>query len=230
MEHLLDNPVWHALTGPHARVAIGQGLARHYPRDMAPFSAVAEASAPAYRDLERHLPVGVEARLFRPTEEPAPNGWETVSARPILQMVRDAAASAGRDRTLDPRVRPLSTQDVAATLELAAAASPGPFERRTTELGGFVGVFHGTGLVAMAGERFRVPGYVELSAIAVHPDARGRGLARVLIDALCRRATDRGEVPFLHVFPDNPAVALYESLGFRVRARLCVLWRRPSVR
>ena len=30
MDHVLDNPVWHALTGPHAAFAIGNGRARHY--------------------------------------------------------------------------------------------------------------------------------------------------------------------------------------------------------
>ena len=44
MAAALDNPVWHALTGPHAHLALGRGKARHYPRDIAPFSAVAEAT------------------------------------------------------------------------------------------------------------------------------------------------------------------------------------------
>jgi predicted GNAT family acetyltransferase len=79
----------------------------------------------------------------------------------------------------------------------------------------------------MAGERFRLPGYVELSAICVHPEARRRGLGGVLTRTLMRRALARGEAPFLHVFPDNPAAALYARLGFRERATLWVLWRRP---
>ena len=37
--NVLDNPVWHALIGPHQVHAIGCGAARHYPRDVAPFSA-----------------------------------------------------------------------------------------------------------------------------------------------------------------------------------------------
>ena len=45
--NLLDNPIWHTLTGPHGRHALGRGLARHYPRDIAPFSAIAEPSAAA---------------------------------------------------------------------------------------------------------------------------------------------------------------------------------------
>jgi hypothetical protein len=75
MQHTLDNPVWHALIGSHADVAIGHGHARHYPRDIAPFSAVAEATAAAYADLAADLPAGVEARLFRPSDEPTPPGW-----------------------------------------------------------------------------------------------------------------------------------------------------------
>jgi hypothetical protein len=33
----LDNTVWHALPGPHARLAIGRGAARRYLPDIAPF-------------------------------------------------------------------------------------------------------------------------------------------------------------------------------------------------
>jgi len=35
-----------------------------------------------------------------------------------------------------------------------------------------------------------------------------------------------GAVPFLHVYPDNPAGALYAKLGFRERARPWVTRRR----
>jgi predicted GNAT family acetyltransferase len=78
----------------------------------------------------------------------------------------------------------------------------------------------------MGGERLRLPGLVEISAIAVHPAARGAGLGAAVTMHLARQALARGETPFLHVFPDNPAIALYLRLGFRERARLWVLWRR----
>lgn len=44
---------------------------------------------------------------------------------------------------------------------------------------------------------------------------------------LARAAFARGQTPFLHVFLDNPAAALYARLGFQERARLWVLWHRP---
>ena len=141
-------------------------------------------------------------------------------------MVLDpASAVAPRD---DGLVRVLSAQHTNAMLELAEATNPGPFDRRTPELGVFVGVFQDARLVGMAGERFRLPGFVELSAIAVHPMARGKGLATTMIRRLSSLASARGETPFLHVFPNNPAVELYESLGFRTRAELWILWRRPN--
>jgi predicted GNAT family acetyltransferase len=224
---LLDNPVWYALRGAHAEAAIGDGLARQYPRDMTPFSALAEASPAAYTDLGRHLPRGLEARLFRTHAEPVPEGWESLSATPILQMVLDGPVRVERAASDELRIRLLTAQDTAALLDLAAATKPGPFYQRTAELGTYVGIFRGERLVAMAGERFRLPGYVELSAIAVETAARGRGLAAALMIHLCRRAAERGDVPFLHVFPSNPAVALYQRLWFRTRAQLWVLWRRP---
>jgi hypothetical protein len=96
MSHRLDNPVWHAPVGPHAQLAIGRGRARHYPRDVAPFSAIEEPTTAAYADLAADLAPNTEARLFRPGEEPFPEGWLKVDAFPMLQMV--ARRIAG-DRT-----------------------------------------------------------------------------------------------------------------------------------
>jgi predicted GNAT family acetyltransferase len=111
-------------------------------------------------------------------------------------------------------------------LSLADAARPGPFGPRTSSLGVYLGVRRAGKLIAMGGERFRPPGFVELSGICVHPSARGTGLGAAITANLTRMALERGETPFLHVFPDNPAVALYTRLGFVERARLYVLWHR----
>jgi ribosomal protein S18 acetylase RimI-like enzyme len=123
----------------------------------------------------------------------------------------------------------LGLSDAADMLALAEVAKPGPFGPRTGDLGRFVGWRASDGrLLAMAGERFRTPGHVELSAICVHPDTRGRGLGAALTLRLARDALVRGEAPFLHVFPDNPAAGLYARLGFRERATLWILWHRRA--
>jgi ribosomal protein S18 acetylase RimI-like enzyme len=225
----LDNPVWYALTGPHARFAVGQGRARHYPRDMAPFSAIAESTPAAYADLARHIADEIEARLFRPENETPPPGWEAISARPIIQMVLEVSVLP-EPLDAETEIVPLGHADVPEMLALVESTRPGPFGPRTIELGSYVGVRDAqTGsLIAMGGERFSLDHHVELSAIAVHPDARGHGLGAAITAYLARAAIARGQVPFLHVFPDNPAATLYARLGFRERANLWVLWRRPA--
>lgn len=223
MEHVLDNPVWHALAGPHGRHAVGRGLARHYPREMAPFSAILEPGEGAYADLAVDLPRGTEARLFRPHEEPLPRGWRQLDCFPMLQMVASRPPN-GAAKT----AAALTEADLQAMADLVEITKPGPFGSRTPRLGQYLGVRDGNRLLAMAGERMRLPGYVELSAICVHPEARGRGYAAELTSHLARIAFDRGEVPFLHVRPTNiGAVALYRRLGFETRRELVVTWRQP---
>jgi GNAT superfamily N-acetyltransferase len=228
MDHVLDNPVWHALTGPHAAFAIGNGRARHYPRDIVPFSAIAEPTPAAYRDLAVDLPPNTEARLHRLRDEPVPSGWDKTAAYPMLQMVADRIEGALPDgRT----VVSLGESDIEAMLELIAATNPGRFGPRTPILGTYLGIRNGDRLIAMAGERIRVPGYVELSGISTHPQARRRGHARHLTAVLMRRALDRGERPFLHLRSTNTAaLSVYTALGFKVRRELVSLWCMPATR
>ena len=156
--HPLDNVVWAALTTVHASLACGCGLARHYPRDMAPFSAVAEPSEQAYVDLADSLAPGVEARLIRPREEPSPPGWETLGARPLIQMIA-GERDLGRTAPVAVLIDELTIEDTAEMLALAEIAKPGPFSARTVLLGGYIGIRDATtgGLLAMRGERFRLP-------------------------------------------------------------------------
>ncbi len=103
-------------------------------------------------------------------------------------------------------------------VELTALTKPGPFGPRTHELGHYVGIRDGGKLVAMAGERLKVPGYTEVSAVCTHPDHLGKGYAAALISEVMRAIRERGETPFLHVRAHNRrAIAVYERLGFRIR-------------
>jgi predicted GNAT family acetyltransferase len=73
----------------------------------------------------------------------------------------------------------------------------------------------------MAGERLRMPGYTEVSAVCTHPDYQGQGYAAILISALVARMRQRDEQPFLHVRPENMrAIELYQRLGFTARRML----------
>ncbi len=87
-------------------------------------------------------------------------------------------------------------------------------------LGEWWGVLDAGRLVAMAGERLQAGNLHEVSGICTRPEYQGRGLAARLTQAIVRRQLDRGEIPFLHVMPENTrARALYERLGFETVVR-----------
>ncbi len=226
MNHPLDNPVWHALCGPHSHFAVHHGRAAHYPRDVAAFSAIAEFSTQAYADLAHDLPVGAEARLVVHAPGPAPSGWTLVNDVPLLQMVAPAFDGAVLD---GPAFVTLGPPHMTSVLALVELTQPGPFAVRTLQMGHYIGVVEDGRLLAMAGERMRLHDHVELSAICTHPQARGRGLAEHLMRRLMRDACQRGQTPFLHVLPQNTAaIALYLRLGFVVRAEMHFVWYLPD--
>jgi predicted GNAT family acetyltransferase len=108
-------------------------------------------------------------------------------------------------------------------LSLVALTDPGPFRARTIQLGNYLGLRQAGELIAMAGERYHLPGYVEISAVCTHPDHRGRGLATRLIRAVVAGIEQRGEQAFLHTGATNlTAIRLYESLGFTISNRMKV--------
>jgi ribosomal protein S18 acetylase RimI-like enzyme len=223
--HVLDNPVWHALTGPHETVADRRfGAARYLP-DVAVFSAVPdEPTASSWDDLRDLVGPGGLAVLFeRPANTPAT--WEELFRIPALQMMGDDVTPAvATDSVL------LGGGDVDEMLALVRRTEPGPFERRTIELGDYIGVRDdGGALIAMAGMRMAPPGHREISAVCTDERARGRGLASMLVRDLVGRIRDWGDVPILHVSESNTgAIRVYEELGFTVRRSTGIVGLRPA--
>ena len=206
---MLENPVWAALAGPQACFAEAAGNAARFTPDVSPFAAVADLDDPAaWRDLGS---LTTEALLTGPAITPQP-GWEVTTVLPGVQM-------AGRAMTgvHDPEAAELTETDVPEILDLVERAQPGPFGKRTIELGRYVGIRVDGRLVAMAGERLRLPGWTEVSAVCTDPAYQGRGLGARLTMAVAAGILERGDLPFLHAAASNErAIRLYERLGFEV--------------
>lgn len=221
MDHALDRPVWASLTTFHAPIAIGDEHARRYPEDVNLFaSARADDDPAALERLGELLTPGRTALVLQVPPVCVPPGCI------VLRPGRGVQMLATRTLTVDHRddVQPLGSPDAAEMVVLAQLTRPGPFLRRTHTTGQFVGVRIGGRLAAMAGERMRFPGHTEISGVCVHPDFRGRGLARRLSAVVGARIQARGDIPFLHAWADNhAAIALYESLGFQLRTQVHAL-------
>lgn len=223
----LDNPIWHALSTAHASFAEGDGVAKRYPVDISPMAATNDQSPASYEALASLPGPQQVAALF--LSEPAvfSVAWTVVNELDIFQMVWSPTAVAPGEHAIEE----LAAPNVEEMLALTELTKPGPFRKRTHELGSYRGIRQDGELVAMAGERLRMPGLTEISAVCTHPKGRGRGYASSLISSLIRSITERGEIPFLHLAEDNlVALRVYEALGFKKRRSLhiAVIKREPE--
>ncbi|QDX24860.1 GNAT family N-acetyltransferase [Sphingomonas suaedae] len=216
MTHVLDRPIWSALTTGWAHLAEGDARALRIDRKVGMFGAAADAAPESAVALAALVPQEGELWLVERDPLPLPPGVRVVKEGLAVQMVLDRLTPDERE---PPAIEPLGDADGAEMFALATLTEPGPYVRRTHRLGGFVGVREGGKLVAMAGERMQMPGYGEVSAVCTHPDWRGRGLAGHLTRHVTAAILARGLTPFLHCYASNAgAVALYEAMGFRIRA------------
>ncbi|WP_201290965.1 GNAT family N-acetyltransferase [Croceibacterium salegens] len=224
----LARPAWAALSGPQAHLAEINGRARRFRYDVNAIIACEDDGAKAVADQFALLAPGERVFAVQVADIPDVPGLTTVLCRPAVQMILEES-EAGFEAEVDFEL--LGEDDVDAMLELAELTQPGPFRRETCRVGQFIGLRREGRLVAMAGERMRIPGYCEVSGVCTHPDARGEGLASRLSAYKAREILARGEIPFLHAWQDNcAAIRIYERLGFRIARQMNVtVFERPVV-
>lgn len=213
MSHPLDNMVWEALGGPQFRLGATDGRIRHFDPTIAMFAAVEDPWSSDFATL----PSGHTFGFVTTGPVPFPASLEVLREVEYLQM------TAPVPQLPPPRDDLVALTDAHAPqmLALTELTKPGPFALRTNKMGKYWGVLDGDRVVAMAGERLRLKGFAEVSAVCTHPDFRGRGFAKALMTKVMHGIVARSETPFLQVLPANAgAIALYESLGFTPRRNL----------
>lgn len=210
-ENLFLNPVWHALRGPHASLALSAGEACRYPADVAPFAAVSGPGMAAMKDLHSLL-LPKESLWIVDRPHPQAPGLALEDSLECVQMVLPRAAPPP---PATAQVEPLAAPHAEEMVALTNLAFPGFFRTHTHRMGSYCGLRAGRALVAMGGERLRLDRYPELSAICTHPAHRGKGHARNIIGHLVGRQRREGLVSWLHVgAPNRHASELYRNLGF----------------
>ncbi|MEM1376025.1 MAG: GNAT family N-acetyltransferase [Pseudomonadota bacterium] len=221
--HMLDNPFWWSLTTSHREIAEVCGATYALPEVFGPFVACSGAKDGELHDLatlltDRTTPAIVMARDL-------PRDLDFPRFTHGVQMVAQNFTSSKDDHCVEE----LTADDAEEIYALAQRTRPGPFEHRTHELGDFVGIKKDGALIAMAGQRARLPGHTEISAVCVDRAHRGRGYGAAVVKHMAAKICDFGDHPFPHTYADNKAaISLYEKIGFRIRTGVKLLWLDPG--
>jgi GNAT superfamily N-acetyltransferase len=228
------NPAWNALHSTHRELALTAGLACKYPREVAPFAALAENTLEALRNLHSLLEPGETTCVI----DPAPPQVEGLQIEPgpvCLQMSFPPNAPLPQiDPSLKQIIAPLTCAAAAAMVALTDVAFRGYFRPRTCVMGNYYGVRDPDNpgrLIAMAGERMCPFPFREVSGVCTHPDHRGHGYAAALIAQVLEKQRSLDALSTLWVVNSNEkAIDLYLRLGFyRVReVQLHRVTRDPS--
>lgn len=217
----LDDPAWWALTGVQQQFAIGTSQVKRYHRGILPFAACEPGHTESIQSLQEWLQPGEIFYLIGELP-PIPAGFTLIKELPCVQMVLQNKVE------LSPTAISITKLDESHSdllFNLINKVQPGYYEKETWQLGNYFGIWQQGELVACAGERMRLNGLTEISAICTDPAFTGRKYAQYLIAHLCNTNLEAGIIPFLHVLQTNErAIRLYEYLGFKQR-RMIPFWQ-----
>ncbi|MER7754761.1 GNAT family N-acetyltransferase [Kitasatospora sp. NPDC097643] len=213
---LWPHTTWYATDADHGPVALLYCGGR-LPVLLA-FARPAAAAAldELLRELRPFLPRRFTAGLPDGAERALAPDYRVEHRTPLLRMILPGHAQL--PARLPHQVEPLTPSDLADLRALLAASYPEAwFDERMLTGGGYVGVREGGRLLAAAGVHVHSPAQrvAVLGNVTTLPEARGRGLARSCVTALCRHLAATTDHLGLNVRTDNaPAIRLYEQLGF----------------
>jgi ribosomal protein S18 acetylase RimI-like enzyme len=211
----LDNPVWYSLSETHQDFALSYKNIKFYHPDYCPFGGfMSDQNISTFIEEYSKLP----SNFFIVGEKPSFVGSLYLKNQLVcVQMVlSDKIKTEYRDE-----ITKINSKYADELFQLVNLVQPGYFKEKTFLLGDYYGIFKNNRLVAVTGERMKMNGYSEVSAVITHPDHIGKGYAKQLVSHTANTIFDQDKIPYLHVTETNsPAINLYKRLGFLTRRKV----------
>jgi len=211
----LDNPVWYSLSETHKDISINYHKVKFYDPVYCPFGGFIENNNVAsqideYSKLINHFFVVGEKPLF--------SGKILLKNELVcLQMILEKRIEIN----IGEKIIELDDTLAEALSSLVNEVQPGYFKKKTNLMGNYFGVIKEGKLVAVTGERMKMKGFTEVSAVVTHPFYTGKGFAKQLVAHTANKIFDENKTPYLHVAETNfDAIRLYEKLGFKTRRKM----------
>ncbi len=212
-ELTLKNPVWYALGEAHNKFSIAFNGVKFYDPKICPFGAFEDAFKTASA-LNEYAKLVDSFFLVSENKTPAFDDSFVVLDRKIegVQMVLDSLI----DCKITETIIPLTREHIDEVYDLVWLVMPGYYEKRSFDMGKYFGIFKDGKLVSVTGQRMQTYGFIEVSAVVTHPDFTRRGLAKQLVVHTTKEILKTKKEAILHTTKSNPAIKLYERLGYKL--------------
>ena len=213
LEEKLKNPVWHSLNETHRRFLVQFNGVKFYNPEVLTFGAFYDTSKTEKATVEL---VKSCNKFFFVSEDQDPiiDGINVVLEKKIdgCQMVLEKLV----DIEITENIVLLTAEYIDEIHKLIWLVMPGFYQKRSFELGNFYGIFKNNKLISITGQRMQTDSFIEVSAVVTHPDFTKKGFAKQLVAHTTKEILKENKLPILHTNKGNPAIGLYEKLGFKI--------------
>lgn len=209
----LQNPIWYSLNETHQNFALKFDEVQFYNPEICPFGAFTnslktKAALTAYSKLTRDLFLVSEKAIPTFDENHIVLNKKMEGCQMVLNSLIEVAVTE--------TIVPLTETHIQEIYDLIWLVMPGYYKKRTFDMGDYFGIFKEENLVAISGQRMQTDEFIEVSGVVTHPNFTRRGFAKQLITHTTKEILKTGKQAILHTTKGNPAIGLYESLGFEL--------------
>ncbi len=209
----LDNPAWYGLHETHKKFAIGIDGLKCYQQNIVAFAAWDTSINNGLKHLDNLIEPNEFFFIVGEMSE-LPANYLIERTINCLQMICTAEITLN----ISAKIIQLHEKEADQMAALTQLVMPGYYKHDTRLMGDYYGILDDNELVAMAGERIRLNGLTEVSAVVTHPAFTGRTYAQQLVAQVVNKNLGAGIIPFLHTGQNNlRAIRMYEYLGFKKR-------------
>ena len=212
LEDKLKNPVWYSLNETHKKFAIQFDGVQFYNPDINNFGAFFNTNK-TKEASKRYSEIAKKFFFVSENQTPLFDDRKLVLEKKIngCQMVLDKLI----DVHITEKIVLLTKENIDEVYDLIWLVMPGFYQKKGFEMGNFYGIFKDNKLIAISGQRMQTDSFIEVSSVVTHPDYTRRGFAKQLIHHTTKEILKENKLPILHTNKGNPAIELYQNLGFK---------------
>lgn len=213
LKEKLKNPVWNSLNETHNKFLLDYDGVKFYHPDVCIFGAFYDANKTS-KALNEYSKIADRFFLVTENQTPITDTNNVILEKKIdgCQMVLENLI----DFEITENIVLLTDDYIDEIYDLIWLVMPGFYQRRGFEMGKYFGIFKDNKLVSITGQRMQTNDFIEVSGVVTHPNHTRKGYAKQLIAHTTKEILKEKKLPILHTNKRNPAIPLYEKLGYKL--------------